>query len=157
VIFISYRRESSANYARLLFGLIGLEVGEENVFFDLQSIPVGADWLGAIMHALDTAEIVLALIGEDWLTADDDQGGRRIDDPNDPVRFEIAGALERGVPVVPVLLHGVAMPRSSELPEDIKDLTRWQAVRLDLAPWKLPKQTTRLIEHVVSVVRGESG
>jgi hypothetical protein len=155
VIFISYRRESSVNYARLLFGLIGVEIGEENVFFDQQSIPLGADWLGAIIDGLDAAEVVVALIAEDWMTAADDQGLRRIDDVNDLVRFEIATALERGLPVVPVLLNRVEMPRVSELPEDIKGLTRLQAIRFDFAPWKLPKQTTRLIEHLVKVVNQE--
>jgi hypothetical protein len=45
-----------------------------------------------------------------------------LDDPNDFVRIEIAAALQRNIPVIPILLEGATIPKAAELPEDLKEL-----------------------------------
>ena len=62
--------------------------------------------------------------------AEDEQGRRRLEDEKDYVRIEIASALKRGIPVIPVLLDGTPMPSQSELPDYLKSLTRRQALEL---------------------------
>jgi hypothetical protein len=55
--------------------------------------------------------VLLALIGSQWVTITDEEGKRRLDDPNDFVRLEIEAALQRGVLVIPILVRGAKMPR----------------------------------------------
>jgi hypothetical protein len=66
---------------------------------------------------------MLAVIGPNWSDARDEEGKRRLDDPNDFVRVEIAAALQRKIPVIPILLDGAKIPKANELPNDLKDLT----------------------------------
>jgi len=66
--------------------------------------------------------VLLAVIGPHWLDARNDAGARRLDDPNDYVRIEIGAALQRKVPVIPLLLDGAKMPKDNQLPEDLKEL-----------------------------------
>ena len=62
--------------------------------------------------------------------------GRRLDDPADFVRIELASALLSNIPVVPVLVRGARVPRPEELPEDVKELAYRNAVELTHARWK---------------------
>ena len=66
--------------------------------------------------------MLLALIGADWLDARDERGNRRLSNPNDFVRIEIATALRRSIPVIPILLDGITAPRAEQLPEDLEEL-----------------------------------
>jgi hypothetical protein len=68
--------------------------------------------------------VLIAVIGQRWLNSSDEEGGRRIDHPEDSVRLEIATALKRNIRVIPVLVDGALMPRSSDLPDDLKLLVR---------------------------------
>src|SRR5262245_66523011 len=67
--------------------------------------------------------VLLAVIGSNWLDARDEHGNRRLDNPNDFVRIEIAAALQRNIPVIPILLEGARIPKATELPEDLKELS----------------------------------
>jgi hypothetical protein len=96
---------------------------------DFDSIPAGVDFREHIMRAIDRSHVVIALIGPDWLG--DKTGFRRIDDPDDFVRFEISHALARGIPVIPVLINEAKMPEADELPGDIKELAFRNALPLD--------------------------
>src|SRR5262245_33023377 len=70
---------------------------------------------------------MVANIGNRWLTAQDEKGARRLDDPQDFVRVEIARALSRDISVIPVLVDGARMPKVSDLPDELKPLSRRQA------------------------------
>jgi hypothetical protein len=61
--------------------------------------------------------------------------GRRLDDPEDFVRIEIAAALARNVRVIPVLIAGASLPSAQALPDDLALLGRRQAVELRDARW----------------------
>jgi hypothetical protein len=45
-----------------------------------------------------------------------------LDDPNDWVRVEITAALQRNIPVIPILLDGATIPKADQLPQDLKEL-----------------------------------
>lgn len=127
-IFISYRRNDSKYQAREVYrALLGV-LPNENVFMDVDSIPLGANFRAILKGWVDECEIMLALIGPDWIEASDPQTGeRRLDHVGDFVRIEIGEALAHGISVVPVLLDGMRMPDADELPEELKELVDRQA------------------------------
>jgi len=120
-VFISYRREDSAGHAGRLHDSLQSHFGADNVFMDLSDIDSGTNFVEVIQAAIRSSDVVLALIGKQWLTCSS-AGKRRLDLPNDFVRTEIAMALEHGVPVIPVLVQGAGMPLAPSLPEPLKQL-----------------------------------
>ena len=134
--FISYRRDDAAGYAGRLHEALEDRLGRGRVFRDVDTLEPGRDFIDAIEHRLRECRIFLALIGREWLDSRDAAGRRRLDQPNDLVRLEIMSALaRRDVLVVPVLIEGAAMPVPDEVPEDIRALTRRQAVHLRDDAW----------------------
>jgi hypothetical protein len=131
-IFISYRRQESDVLAGRLRARLAEFFDEKHIFLDVYSIPAGADYEAAIWTALDACDVCLVIIGPQWLEARN-ATGRRLDDPKDLTRREIARALERQVLIVP-LLHKTLMPAATELPEPLVKLERQQAVVLRADP-----------------------
>ncbi len=129
-IFVCYRREETEGYAGRVYDRLAAAFGQEAVFLDVGAIPLGVDFVEAVEEAVSEVDAVLVLIGRDWLGLQKQDGSRRIDDPNDFVRLEVATALARGVRVIPVLVGGARMPALAELPEDLKKLSRRQALEL---------------------------
>ena len=125
-IFISYRREDSAGHTGRLFDSLRGHFGDDAVFLDLSNIDSGQIFSEKIQEAVRSADVVLAMIGPVWLTCSRD-GQRRLDDPADLVRTEIATALERQVPVIPVLIEGAAPPAEPALPEPLRPLAQRDA------------------------------
>lgn len=126
-IFINYRREDSGGYAQRLFDLISSHFGKSQVFIDIDSIEAGADFDKVIRDRLTQCDAFIALIGRNWVRCTDEQGHRRLEDPRDFVRREIAQALGRSMQVIPVLVGGARMPRPEELPADIRPLALYNA------------------------------
>ena len=133
-IFISHRRVESAFLAMWLFRRLTARFGQDRVFMDIESVEPEADFDQVITSAVASCEVLLALIGDQWLTSADTNGRRYLDDPEDFVRLEIEAALTRGVRVIPVLVEGARMPQASELPPNLAPLARRQAVELDPSP-----------------------
>lgn len=103
---------------------------------DVAGIEPGRDFRKAIDQSVATCTVVLAVIGQEWLDLRNSQGGRRLDDASDFVRIELASALRRDIPVVPVLVRGAKMPQAEQLPDDLKELAYRNAVELTHARWK---------------------
>jgi hypothetical protein len=133
-IFISYRREDAAGYAGRLYDRLAAHFGAERVFMDVEEIEPGADFVDAIARAVGSCEVLIVIIGNEWLAVDS-AGHRRLDDPADFVRIETATALTRGIRVVPVLVDGAVVPRADQLPVQLVPLTRRQAVELSHKQW----------------------
>jgi formylglycine-generating enzyme required for sulfatase activity len=95
---------------------------------DVDTIALGFDFVKAIKDAVGSSDVLLALIGRQWLTGTDSLGHRRLDNPEDFVRLEIMTALARNICVIPVLVGGASMPRSSDLPDVLQPLARRQAL-----------------------------
>ena len=145
-IFISYRRQDSAYPAGWLYDRLAERFGPEQVFKDVDSIELGDDFVETITNAVGSCDILLALIGQEWLDVAGPDGSRRLDDPDDFVRLEIEAALERKVLLIPILVEGALMPRGDELPPSIAPLVRRQA--LELSPNRFRADTDRLLEVI---------
>jgi TIR domain len=135
-IFINYRRQDSEGEAGRLFDEMEKHFGEQSVFMDVAGIEPGQDFRKAIDQGVASCSVLLALIGQQWLDASDSSGRRRLDDPGDFVRIELASALRSNIPIVPILVHGSRMPLADELSEDLKDLAYRNAFALTHARWK---------------------
>jgi hypothetical protein len=142
-IFISYRREETAYPAGWLYDRLVERFGSGQVFKDVDSIQLGDDFVEVITGAVGSCDVLLALIGKQWLTVTDGQGRRRLDDPEDFVRLEIEAALARDVRVIPILVDEARMPPASELPGSLAGLVRRQA--LELSPARFDFDTGRLL------------
>ena len=129
-IFINYRRGDDPGHTGRLFDRL-LDVFErERLFLDVDDIAPGVDFIRVLDERLTECDVVLAVIGKGWIDARDATGARRLDDPHDFVRIEIAAALSQGKRVIPVLVGEAQMPRPDELPESLRPLARRNAVRL---------------------------
>ena len=126
-IFISYRREDSAANALGISQYLEHEFGRKNVFIDVDT-RAGAKFPSVLEQRLAECKVMLVLIGPDWLSAQDDQGDRRLENPDDWVRLEIAHALKREITVIPVRVNGAELPKRMTLPEEIRGLLDHQAV-----------------------------
>jgi hypothetical protein len=134
-IFISYRREGSAGYAGRLAERLREVFGSDRIFRDVEAIEPGVDFVEAIDHAVGSCDVLLALIGPQWLKFSDDSGRPRLEDPSDFVRLEIEAALQRDVRLIPVLVGGASMPSAQELPESLEKLARRQFFELSDRRW----------------------
>jgi len=134
-IFLSYRRDDSGGHAGRLADDFKREFSGDQVWRDIEAIEAGADFVDAIGKAVSSCSVLLALIGPRWLEAKNPAGNRRLDDPRDFVRIEIATALERGVLVIPVLVGDAEMPAEAALPEPLRPLARRQAHELSDKRW----------------------
>jgi TIR domain len=121
-VFISYRRDDSAGYAGRVRDRLERELGRKLLFMDVDGIPLGTNFSKVLHEEVAKCGVLLAVIGPNWSDARDGEGNRRLDDPNDFVRLEVAAALHRDIPVIPILLDGSRIPKASELPDDLKEL-----------------------------------
>jgi hypothetical protein len=120
-VFISYRREDSAGHAGRVYDRLRHEFGGDMLFMDVDGIPLGVNFAKVIDGEVAKCDVLLAIIGRGWLEACDEDGLRRLDNPHDFVRLEIAAALKRDIPVIPILLEGTRIPRVQQLPDDLKE------------------------------------
>lgn len=153
-IFISYRRDEASGYAGRLYDRLVAQFGAHRVFMDVEGIELGADFVTAIEKAVGSCRVLIVIIGDEWLDIRDAKGRRRLDDPHDFIRLEVAAALTRDIRVVPVLVDGAQMPRAEDLPEALQGLARRQAVSVHHNQWE--GSTAKLIQALQRLL-GESG
>ena len=142
-VFISYRRGDATGYAGRLYDRLRTRL-PNRTFMDAGEIAPGADFDVTISNALASCKVLIAMIAPDWAAG-------RLNNPADYVRREIAAALRSGIRVVPVLIHGAAMPSESELPEDLKPLAHRQALVIDNSSWDAA------YEQLLGVIEAELG
>lgn len=143
-VFISYRRDAAA-YARGLYDRLAARFGKEKVFLDLINIGRGADFVEAITDAANSCAVMIALINRQWARATGGEQGEE----DDYVCLEIAAALGRKIPILPVTIQGASMPRRKELPDDLAPLARFNAIPLsDDARWE------RDVEDLMKTLEG---
>ena len=134
-IFINYRRGDTSTIASRLYEWLAARYGDDQVFMDVDMIVPGRPWREAIDRAVGSSNLVLAVIGKDWLP----ELNRRLADEDDFMRHELETALRRDVSIIPVLTEDARMPRSSELPESLAALSDYQAFEL-LGRFQFDKQ-----------------
>lgn len=159
-LFISYRREDSADVTGRIYDRLVKQFGVKQVFKDVDSIPLGVDFREHLHHVVGTCDLVLAVLGRAWLTAAHPGGGRRLDDLKDFVRIELEAALQRGIPVIPVLVQGVSVPLESDLPTTLAPFAYRNGIPVRADP-DFHRDMDRLIEGVEAHLnrtesRGES-
>ncbi|MCW5611912.1 MAG: toll/interleukin-1 receptor domain-containing protein [Rubrivivax sp.] len=148
-VFISYRRDDSAGYARALHDALARRFGAERVFIDVDDIGAGQAFAAVIAGAVGRSELLLVLIGRRWL-GERDGAPPRLHEPGDFVRREVEAALARGLHVIPVLLDGAAMPAAAQLPASLQPLAGRHAVELRGEP--LGGRPERLLDAVAAIV-----
>ena len=154
-IFLSYRREDAAPYARLLQSQLSERIPDARVFMDVDSIEPGRDFAEVTREAVDSCAVLVALIGRQWATIADEEGRRRLDAPDDYVRFEVQTALERGVRVIPVLVDDARPPRQQQLPAELQKLARLNALELSYGRYQYDAdRLVDLIQRVLAVPPG---
>jgi hypothetical protein len=134
-VFISYRRDDSAGSSGRLYDRLVARFAEDRVFMDIDTIRAGEPFAVRIEEALANCAACVVVIGRAWESITAPDGSRRLDDPTDFVRLEVAGALRSGARVFPVLVDGGSMPAAGSLPEDIRDLAGLQAIQLRGDSW----------------------
>jgi hypothetical protein len=135
-IFISYRRSDVRGVAGRIDDGLSAYFGAHRVFRDIDDIDTGADFLDTINAGLASADAAIVVIGPGWLGAVGADGQRRLDRPDDVVAREIAAALERGIPVIPVLVEDATMPQAADLPVALRSLARHNAITVTDARWE---------------------
>ena len=150
-MFISYRRTDSMDDAARIYELLVERYGDR-VFRDVDRLDPGVDFVDALDAALASSDVLLVLIGPDWLATG--PGGRsRLHDRKDFVRAEIQAGLRHDLMIVPVLLRQATMPAPESLPVPIRALARRQAVTIDDRRWRY--DVGRLIETIERAGRPE--
>jgi hypothetical protein len=148
-VFINYRRGDSSGYAGRLYDSLTGRADGWNVFMDIDTIEPGVDFTEVIDKELRDCDVVIVMIGRQWLDAADGKGRRRLDDPDDFVRMEIEAALDRDIRVIPALVQGAEMPGSDALPGGLSRLARRNALELSDGRWRYDvDRLVQLLERV---------
>jgi hypothetical protein len=151
-IFLSYRREETTAQTGRLYDQLSNRFGEHQVFMDIDSIALGADFEQAIREAVGSCRALLVMLGSGWLDIGDDDGSRRLDDPSDYVRLEIEAALERDIVVIPILVNGADLPPANALPDALRPLVRRQALPLGDASFRTDVAKLSIGSQAFSIV-----
>ena len=133
-IFISYRRDDAAYVTGHINDLLRKEFGDAAVFTDVDNIALGVDFRAVLDETVSQCHVLLAVIGSNWLTVRDKDGQLRLNDPADFVRIEIESALNRNIPVIPLLVSGAKMPAAEDLPESLRPLAFRNGIQIRPAP-----------------------
>ncbi len=149
-VFICYRREDSSYPARIIRDRLAERLRPESIFFDIDSIDLGVDWVEVLADRVGACDALVAIIGKTWASCTDQDGHRRLDDPRDFVRIEIEAALKRKVHVIPVTVEGAPMPKADELPRGLKDLPRRNGIALSHTGFDA--EVEKLVGALVAIV-----
>jgi hypothetical protein len=151
-IFISYRRNDSADVTGRIYDRLLYSFGRDAIFKDVDSIPFGVNFRTYLNDIIEKSKILLVVIGPRWLSTTDDQGERRLDDPADFVRIEIEAALKRKIMIVPLLVSGASMPNASQLPSSLEELAFYNGIQIRPDP-DFHKDMSRLIHELGTQVK----
>jgi hypothetical protein len=146
-IFITYRREDTSSQAGRVYDWLGDHYGSEAVFKDIDSIDPGRPWRQAIDTAVSSSDVVIALIGPQWLSELEARTGR-----DDYVRYELETALREDRRVIPLLVNGAKMPAAEELPETLGGLAERHAFDVSDARFRSDmEELLRRLDRIVSL------
>lgn len=168
-IFISYRSADGADKATALARDLGRAFGDAQVFLDKDDLTGGLDWSEEVRRTLGGRPVLLLVVTPGLLAVQAD-GRRLIDDPQTPVRHEVAAALAAGATVLPLLADGVeALPADLPAPLDTLGERTWRRLRAydwdedvqrvvqDLRALGVPAAGTARRRRVLSLAAGAAG
>jgi hypothetical protein len=156
-VFINYRVADQPVAAAAIDYALTRRFGADRVFRDCTSMSAGQHYPTAIRAALESATVLVAVVGPRWLSLTEPGTSiRLIDRAHDWVRQEIGSALRRGIPVVPVMLQdtpeNAARLTSAELPPDIRKLARLQT--FDFSQRRFGEDMDRLVRRLLQLEPG---
>ncbi len=151
-IFVNYRTADARYGAAATYELLAVRFGKDRIFLDHQSMAPGSNYPVALRQALESMRVLLVLIGPQWL-ATDPADGLLIEREGDWVRREIRRALERTVPIVPVLLDGTTLPDPTRLPADVRGLVHHQSA--EVRHKYLRADVDRLGDRLADIISGD--
>jgi TIR domain len=134
-VFICYRRSDAQDSAGRLYTELTNGFPDARIFLDVDEIPPGKDWREVIDGAVGQCDVLLAVIGRQWVRTKS-RGEPRLVDPDDRLRREIQTALARGIDVIPVLVQGASLPKADELPDELRDLAYREAIAIRHESWR---------------------
>ncbi|MCH9808402.1 MAG: SUMF1/EgtB/PvdO family nonheme iron enzyme [Alphaproteobacteria bacterium] len=154
-IFVNYRRDDSAPYALNVAQYLERAFGSRNVFIDIDRLRAGEKFAQVLEQRLGQCDVMVAIIGPDWLEIRNEDGTRRLEDTEDWVRLEIERALARGVVVIPVTVGGGALPSKAQLPEVLQPLVDHHAANISRDGFR--HEMAGLVQDIKSVRKGKKG
>jgi TIR domain len=154
-LFLCYRRDDTADAAGRLRDKLAGSYGDDRVFMDIDSVPLGIDFVEHVREQISGCAAVIVMIGRRWLTLKDKRRRRRLDNEDDLVRAEIAAALTQKIPVIPVVVQNASMPIADDLPEDIRLLARRNGIQLRPEQWR--EGVERLLRELDPVMGKQRG
>lgn len=147
-IFISYRRADTELIVGRIYDRLVMAFGEQYVFKDVERIPPGQDFRDVIKGYVNSCDVMLAMIGPQWLTVTESDGTRRIDNPHDFVRFELSEALQRAdVLVIPAYVMLAKPITADDLPAELEKLAYNNGIQIRNDP-DFNTDMRRLIEYL---------
>jgi hypothetical protein len=133
-IFCSYRRRITGGYAGHLRTSLSEIYRDDHISMDIEIEP-GEDFERWIKQRVASCDVLLAILGPGWATVTDGEGNLRLHDPHDYARVEIEEGLQRGVPIIPVLVGDAIPPTAAELPPSLAPLAKLQAIEISDERW----------------------
>ena len=151
-IFISYRRQESGDIVGRIFDHLSNVFTKHNIFKDVDNIGAGENFRNVITDAIKNSQVLLLIIGREWIKVKGPNGIRRIDDPNDYVRIEIETAIENKIRIIPILIGDTNLPSPDKFPLQIRNITNFNAVKIRNDP-DFKKDINHLVSELRKVVR----
>jgi hypothetical protein len=150
-VFLSYRREDARADAGRLHDRLSASFGADSVFMDIDDIAAGDNFVERLKQTLDQCDVLLLVIGPRWHSITDAEGRPRLASPSDFVRLEVQTALERDIPLIPVLVGGATMPTRAEVPSQLADVVLRQSIQI--SDERFHEDVDRLTEAIRRVTR----
>jgi len=155
-IFISYRRKDSEGVTGRIYDRLKIPFTERKLFIDVDNISPGQNFRKAVQEKVSECDILLAIVGPQWLNIKDINGNRRIDDPEDLVRAEISSALNRNIHILPVLIGNALMPDKNSLPVELKPFSDLNAIEISHSRFDSDIQRlTKSISEILKIIGAE--
>jgi hypothetical protein len=154
-VFVCYRREDSADVTGRIYDRLAARFGRDHVFKDVDSIPLGVDFRTHLQQMVGRCDAVVVVIGEKWLAMQPGET-RRLDEPHDFVRIELEAALQRRIPVIPVLVGQAKVPAEHALPQSLAPLAYRQGTAVRPDP-DFHRDMDRLIQGLEGQLRAGGG
>ena len=129
-VFISYRREDTGSAAGRVYDRLSRLLPKSNLFFDVNTIGGGEDFVRRIESEIGRSDVALVFIGDKWLEPAPASGRGRIWEQDDFVCAELRAALARPMLILPILVAGARMPKPEQLPKDVRPVTGKNAMPL---------------------------
>ena len=152
-LFISYRRSDSQETSLRLHQALVNTFGQEQVFIDRHSMPLGTHFPSFLSNKIHSADAVLIVFGKEWANCLDDRGNRRLALSSDYVRKEVELSLfkyqNQLTPVIPVAVNGATLEDLSELPQEIQLLSQMNGEVIN--PTKEAEDTEQLIRRLLEI------